>query len=300
MSDETENATKDDELPAWQQKQMRAAWEKWNSGAMNGGPATTPTAALVEEAEKWDRETPAGPWQFAHCGAHRESDKWLPCLGVRDESGKRVENIDRHMPAARRLIPDLAAALRRAEAERDELRATVTRLNRRAQTAEAGVRDNVEASKAAGKSMGRTLANAAAAMYLRRAEKAEAERDAQHAEVLRLTGERDEARLRLKASEEGLRVVTMERDHAQQVEAPDAFWQRDEARAQVWGLICAGSNMAERRRYFQGLWETLLADKLKRDAQLSELTVTRDLLTAENARLQKEVATLELLRRGGK
>ena len=130
--------------------------------------------------------------------------------------------------------------------------------------------------------------------------RAEAERDAQHALVLRLTAERDEARRQLRASEEFLRVVTLERDHAQQVEVPDAFWQRDEARAQVWGLICAGSNMAERRRYFQGLWEALLADGLKRDAQLSELTATHDLLTAENARLRKEVATLELPRRGGR
>ena len=124
----------------------------------------------------------------------------------------------------------------------------------------------------------------------KRAEQAEAERDAQHEQVLRLTAERDEARRQLRASEEFLRVVTLERDHAQQVEVPDAFWQRDEARAQVWGLICAGSNMAERRRYFQGLWETLLADGLKRDAQLSELTATRDLLTAENARLQQQLS----------
>ena len=248
---------------------------------------TTPTAALVEEAEKWDRETPAGPWQFAHCGAHRDYDKWLPCLGVRDENGKRVENIDRHMPAARRLIPEFAAALRRteaeldaattqlakkfkrleelerrctqAESERDELRATVTRLNRRAQTAEAGVRDNVEASKTAGKSMGRTLANAAADMYRRRAEKAEAERDAQHAEVLRLTGERD-------------------------------------ALAKDLARIRAVSAIANSVAH----WDSLLNEMHKQKAKVSELTATRDLLNEENARLQARVATLELLLRGGK
>mgnify|MGYP003494598122 CR=1 FL=1 len=56
----------------------------------------------------------------------------------------------------------LIAALRQAEAERDALRATVSRLNRRAQTAEAGVRANVAACKTAGVSLGRALANAAA------------------------------------------------------------------------------------------------------------------------------------------
>lgn len=237
---------------------------------------TTPTAALVEEAEKWSQHLERDDFESGAELSRQEASDLTVCLDK------------------------MVAALRRAEAERDELRATVTRLNRRAQTAEAGVRDNVEACKAAGVSMGRTLANAAADMYLRRAEQAEAERDAQHALVLRLTAESEEARLRLKTSEEGLRVVTMERDHAQQVEAPDAFLQRDEARAQVWGLICAGSNMAERRRYFQGLWETALEAGLKLERRVSELTVTRDLLTAENARLQAQVATLELLRRGGK
>lgn len=178
---------------------------------------TTPTAALVEEAEKM---------------AVRALD------GTASREEKSV------------LFASLASALRRAEAERDELRATVTRLNRRAQTAEAGVRDNVEACKAAGVSMGRTLANAAADMYLRRAEKAEAERDAQHALVLRLTGE-----LEALATKTG-----------------DVEW-REDAAVKVVKM---------------------------RGRQIAELTATRDLLTAENARLQKEVATLELLRRGGK
>lgn len=149
------------------------------------------------------------------------------------------------------VLDGVVAALRRAEAERDELRATVTRLNRRAQTAEAGVRDNVEACKAAGVSMGRTLANAAADMYLRRAEQAEAERDAQHAEILRLTGERDEAQQAL-----------------------------------------SQKHLSERQsvRYVLD----------RRDARIAELTATRDLLTAENARLQAEVATLRYLHNGGR
>lgn len=177
-----------------------------------------------------------------------------------------------------RLLSELAHALRRTIAEREEAKRDAEAYKRQTQEVSAKA---IELTKE----------------VCAKLDRAEAERDAQHAEVLRLTGERDEARLRLKASEEGLRVVTMERDHAQQVEAPDAFWQRDEARAQVWGLICAGSNMAERKRYFQGLWETLLADGLKRDAQLSELITTRVRLTAENARLQKELERARDLRR---
>ena len=166
-----------------------------------------------------------------------------------------------------------------------EARETIKRLNRRSQIAEAGVRDNVEECKAAGVSMGRTLANAAADMYLRRAEQAEAERDAQAELVGKLTAERDDIAADL-----------------------------DEARAQVWGLICAGTNIDEiRRRTFEALAQNVNSgrDLIKvmifyqreRDearAQLRELESPRDLLTAENARLQQEVATLELLRRGGK
>ena len=120
---------------------------------------------------------------------------------------------------------------------------------------------------------------------LRRAEQAEAERDAQAELVGKLTAERDDIAADL-----------------------------DEARAQVWGLICAGTNIDEiRRRTFEALAQNVNSgrDLIKvmifyqreRDearAQLRELESPRDLLTAENARLQQEVATLELLRRGGK
>ena len=137
------------------------------------------------------------------------------------------------------------------------------------------------------------LANAAAE-YLRRAEKAEAERDAQHDQVLRLTAERDEAkadavRMLTAASQPGITSARLAAD-------------LDEARAQVWGLICAGTNIDEiRRRTFEALAQNVNSgrDLIKvmifyqreRDearAQLRELESTRDLLTAENARLQKE------------
>lgn len=77
--------------------------------------------------------------------------------------------------------------------------------------------------------------------------RAEAERDAQHDLVLRLTGE------------------------------------RDEAKADAVRLLTAASQQA-----------------ITNARRVAELTATRDLLTAENERLQARVATLELLLRGGK
>lgn len=222
--------------------------------------SATPTAALVEEALIKDALELCGTRYELEAGyKHRLLSEFAHALrrtiAEREEAQRDAESYKRQTQEvsakAIELTKEVCAKLDHAIAERDELRATVTRLNRRAQTAEAGVRDNVEASRAAGKSMGRTLANAAADMYLRRAEQAESERDAQHAEVLRLTGELEAAR---------------------------------EALAQ--------KHLSERQsvRY-------VIA---RRDGRIAELTATRDLLTAENARLRERVATLELLRRGGK
>ncbi len=72
---------------------------------------------------------------------------------------------------------ELAAALK----ERDEARATAKALNRRAQEAEAAVREKVKASSG---SLGRALANAAASMYRRDLE-AERARGDRMAEALR-------------------------------------------------------------------------------------------------------------------
>ena len=200
--------------------------------------------------------------------------KWLGAIReVReDRQQKRQEAQER---------ADYAAALCRAEAERDESRRDAEAYKRQTQEVSAKA---IELTKEVSAKL----------------DQVEAERDAQRAEVLRLTGERDAARDALAqkhlSERQSVRYVIACRDGR----IAELLKTIEELRAQVWGLICAGSNMAERKRYFQGLWETLLADGLKRDAQLSELTATRDLLTAENARLQARVATLELLLRGGK
>ena len=127
------------------------------------------------------------------------------------------------------------------------------------------------------------LANAAAE-YLRRAEKAEAERDAQHDQVLRLTAERDEAkadavRMLTAASQPGITSARLAAD-------------LDEARAQVWGLICIATNgqwrerdQTERTQRNLSFMGACLDEEQRK---VAELTATRDLLTAENARLQKE------------
>jgi len=58
MSDETENATKDDEFPVWRQEQKRRAWEKWNSGAMDGGPAVPKPSEFKAYRLSDDARTP--------------------------------------------------------------------------------------------------------------------------------------------------------------------------------------------------------------------------------------------------
>ena len=144
--------------------------------------------------------------------------------------------------------------------------------------------------------------------------KAEAERDAQHEQVLRLTGERDALVFQGAEVEHAMLLAADERD-----EFAAAL---DKARAQVWGLICVATNCAVKADESFPILRQVLN-------QRDELTATRDLLTEENARLQKEhnayvqrlsadalqvaskyqrdldearaqVATLELLQRGGK
>lgn len=77
--------------------------------------------------------------------------------------------------------------------------------------------------------------------------RAEAERDAQHEQVLRLTGE--------------LEALAKDLDRMKAVSA-------------IAGSVAR--------------WDSLLNEMHKQKAKVSELTATRDLLTAENARLQKE------------
>ena len=192
--------------------------------------SATPTAALVEEAEKLSQRATPGPWRVGT--VHAAEEVWAAYPdGLAGLASERLllrlnpnftsEQDTAFIARARTLVPELAAALRRAKAERD----------------------------------------------------------AQHAEVLRLTGE-----LEALATKTG-----------------DVEW-REDAAVKVVKM---------------------------RGRQIAELTATRDLLTAENARLQKEhnayvqrlsadalqvaskyqrdldearaqIATLELLRRGGK
>ena len=107
--------------------------------------------------------------------------------------------------------------------------------------------------------------------------RAESERDAQHAEVLRLTGELQQSR---KESLERARTVLM---------LDEDF---DEACALGFGLGCMLTNAqwresdaVERAQRGLKLMQSCLQDEGRR---VSELTATRDLLTAENARLRKE------------
>ena len=161
---------------------------------------TTPTAALVEEAQSMTTDTLI---EEAMGEMHR--------LGI--------DNL-----RAKGAIVLLVEALRRAEAERDESRRDAEAYKRQTQEVSAKA---IELTKEVSAKL----------------DQAEAERDAQHAEVLRLAGERDALVLHNAEIEEAMLRAADQRD---------------------------------------------------------ELTVTRDLLNGENARLHERVATLELLLRGGK
>ena len=273
MSDETENATKDDELPAWQQKQMRAAWEKWNSGAMNGGPATTPTAALVEEAKR--REKDLAMWTI-------------------DESWRRDSMYDL-LQFFRKLIK----AHEQAEAERDAQRAEVLRLTRERDAARAEVQTLLWIKSASVKLLD-TLQGirwmephepdderviAATRAWV------EAAGLTMHAELLKTIEE-------LRALGFGLGcMLTNSREETE--------WQVEETRTlrrEVRELSerLAGMPMPEDDDPAGKHLMSLINRRRELYQRVDELTATRDLLTEENARLQARVATLELLRRGGK
>lgn len=77
---------------------------------------------------------------------------------------------------------------------------------------------------------------------------AEAERDAQHALVLRLTAERDRA---YALSEQATELSTRDakRLHAELLEKIEGLTaERDKARGQVWGLICVVEDQVKRMR----------------------------------------------------
>lgn len=332
--------------------------------------SSTPTSALVEEAEthttcdkcgaaivRYSDFTgllPTEDGMRSHTPLVCERTQELRrAEAEREEAQRDAESYKRQTQEvsakAIELTKEVCAKLDHAIAERDELRATVTRLNRRAQTAEAGVRDNVEACKAAGVSMGRTLANAAADMYLRRAEqaeaerdaalkqsaaweiqaqdmrdrlvRAEAERDAQSEQVLRLTGERDEAKGRIdRILDPPIKRMNMANGEINVVlDAPEmarimatTFWEYlDERKAKNYVEMCFARPEAPTKRVIvtvrkligrtpEELREAVAKERDELLEKIKELESTRNLLLTENARLQARVATLELLRRGGK
>jgi len=191
------------------------------------------TEKLIEEADRLSECASPGPWRRG--SVHAAEEVWAAYPeSIAGLAGERLllrlnpnftsEHDTGFIARARTMVPELAAALRRAETERDE-------------------------------ALKQSAGWASEARVLRdlrdRLVRAEAERDAQHALVLKVTAERDEAQQAL-----------------------------------------SQKHLSERQsvRYVLD----------RRDARIAELTATRDLLTAENARLQAEVATLRYLHNGGR
>lgn len=89
-------------------------------------------------------------------------------------SGRREDELLREARGDEVLAADYEAL----EAERDNLRETNQRLNRRCQLAESALAEKIEKAKRSGGSFGRSMANAAAAMFERQRDEArEALRD---------------------------------------------------------------------------------------------------------------------------
>ena len=215
----------DHELSEIQNEGMRAAWEKWNRGEMGGGLLTS--------------------CQLAH-----EADRLSASIRSPD-----MQPIDMVMVASS--LTTLAAALRRAETERDKALKQSAGLEIQAQD----LRDRLV--------------------------KAEAERDAQHDLVLRLTAERDAVSVVHACPPKGSGVMpccgaTPFEKQGERLTADPALVNCDRQR-----LIAENARLQkEHNAYVQRLSADALqvASKYQRDR--------------DEARSQ--VATLELLRRGGK
>ena len=252
---------------------------------------TTPTAALVEEAEALSRCATPAPWIYTrgvclkHYVASENKDLALSFQSMHWEDGREVaaEADAMFIARARTLVPELAAALRCAEAERDAAIARAVNAEQEQADMERLLEMQHKRTRQADelwrKQHNKPLTSpdlgTLSEWLMKRAEKAGAERNAQRAEVLRLTGERDEL----------LESV-------------------EELRALGFGLGCMLTNAqwrerdaAERAQRGLKLMQSCLQDEERR---VFELTATRDLLNGENARLHERVATLELLLRGGK
>ena len=242
-----------------------------------GDAMTNETEKLIEEAEKITEHVP-GDWTACKCNkcglvwALGEMHIVTVELETEDSdvpqpSPEQRRRIMDFMARSRSMIPELAAALRRAETGRDAQAKEFARFKAVAALANSVVRwdsllNEMHEQKA-------------------RAQRAERERDAQAALVATLTAERDEAR----AGQDQLAAWLRD--------AMRKAAQYDETQAQVWGLICVATNCAIKAdESYPALRQVL--------DQRDELAATRDLLTAENARLRAEVSTLELLQRGGK
>lgn len=139
-------------------------------------------------------------WQKARFG---DSDEARAALAYWRERGWHVddrqkcpdERVYDFMSGWRAAHALTAAALEAAEQERDTARETAQKHQRRAQALESGVRDNLEACRRAGVSLGRRLAAAGYELERQRAEQAEAKLaaltapPAPHAEAVRVLEE---------------------------------------------------------------------------------------------------------------
>ena len=192
---------------------------------------TNETEKLIEEAERLSDAATPGPWCHNHYGVNNwpgpdAPTRIMELLHNQDDDGEQNYRDAEFIARARTMVPELAAAIRRAETERDEALKQSAGWEIQAQD----LRDRLV--------------------------KAEAERDAQHDLVLRLTAERDAVSVVHACPPKGSGVMPccgatpFEKQGERLTTNPALVTcdrQRlaadlDEARAQVWGLMCVVGN----------------------------------------------------------
>ena len=203
--------------------------------------------------------------------------RWDSLLNEMHEQKARAQRAEQERDAQ-------AAMVEKLTAERDELEELARR--RLYRLSEIGQLVGAKLGQSTERAVKDALAEAreCASGQQRRADALQRKIEALEQSNARLTAERDEAR------EAHRRLFVQSIKNAETTcDLVDAL---DETQAQVWGLICVATNgqwrerdQTERTQRNLSFMGACLDEEQRK---VEELTATRDLLTAENARLQKE------------
>lgn len=287
--------------------------------------STIATTALVEEAEKLSQRATPGPWRVGT--VHAAEEVWAAYPdGLAGLASERLllrlnpnftsEQDTAFIARARTLVPEFAAALRRAEAERDAAIARAVNAEQEQADMERLLEMQHERTRQADelwrKQHNKPLTSpdlgALIEWLMKRAEQAEAERDAQHEQVLRLTGELEALATKTGDVEwredAAVEVVKMRGRQISELTATRDLLLTENARLQqqlsrpdpvvhetpVDGVVpCCGQKLHDLKdgaRVNEG--PLVNCDRMRLLSRVGEVSSANLLLTAENERLQQE------------